>query len=59
MAYAHDPTHLSNQDHPLAKLFGERQFQVVQVLSSVASSVQKAGGLPRLEISKDDQQGGQ
>ena len=41
-------------DHPIAKLFGERQFQVTQLLTSLASTIQKSGGLPRLEITQDD-----
>ena len=41
-------------DHPIAKLFGERQFQVTQLLASLASTIQKSGGLPRLEITRDN-----
>ena len=41
-------------DHPLTKLLGEYQYSIYMMLQPVGSAVEKAGGLPRLEIQLDN-----
>lgn len=40
-------------DHPLSRLLGEYQYSVYMMLQPVGAAVEKAGGLPRLDISLD------
>lgn len=44
------PTSYSNQDHPLSRLLGEYQMEVFSLLKPVHSAVERAGGLPCLDI---------
>ena len=37
-------------DHPLSRLLGEYQYSVYMMLQPVGAAVEKAGGLPRLDI---------
>ena len=48
--YIHIPPP-SNPDHPLSRLLGEFQLEVFTLLKPVHVAVEKAGGLPRLNIS--------
>ena len=41
-------------DHPLNRLLGECQYNVYMMLQPVGSAIEKAGGLPRLEIRLDN-----
>ncbi len=40
-------------DHPLSRLLGEYQYTIVMTLQPVVSAVEKAGGLPRVDIGLD------
>ena len=44
-------------DHPLSRLLGEYQYTVVMTLQPVVSAVEKAGGLPRVDIWLDTDNG--
>ena len=50
LIYIHIPPP-SNPDHPLSRLLGEFQLEVFTLLKPVHVAVEKAGGLPRLNIS--------
>ena len=50
----HNSLIFSYTDHPLNRLLGECQYTVYMVLQPVAAAIEKAGGLPRLEIRLDD-----
>lgn len=41
-------------DHPLAKLLGEGQYNVYMMLQPVVLAIERAGGLPHLEIRLDN-----
>ncbi len=41
-------------EHPLARLLAEGQFQVYTVLQPLVTAIEKAGGLPKLEIRLDN-----
>ena len=45
---------LSIADHPLARLLGEGQYSVYTMLKPVGSAIEKAGGLPYVEIKLDE-----
>ena len=41
-------------DHPLCRLLGECQYNIYMMLQPVGTAIEKAGGLPRLEIRLDN-----
>ena len=48
------PCPCSFTDHPLNRLLGECQYNVYMMLQPVGSAIEKAGGLPRLDIRLDN-----
>lgn len=44
----------STPDHPLAKLLGEGQYNVYLMLKPISSAIEKAGGLPSIDIRLDE-----
>ncbi len=47
------PPH-SMSEHPLARLLAEGQYNVFMMLQPLVSAIEKAGGLPYLEIRLDN-----
>ena len=53
MSFLHS-SRCSNPDHPLSRLLGELQLEVLTLLQPIQSAREKAGDLPRLYISRKE-----